>query len=277
MPTVVLPGLEENPIRMVIYPPGVVTDTQVEAVEAALLEQSGLVVDVLAVERHAEALAALCEANPQNVTVAWLDGLTYQSAVVQDCGEPVLQVERGQAQGDAGLIVVGAESSVVSAGELVGATFCRLSYTDYYGWLVPMLVMQAEGLDPLDMFDVVQDYDNLTELAEAVVSGECDAMGISQTDYDDLSSGLRRDLAVLESAITPALPYPILMYPIYLPLGERLRLSDALLALSIAEEGADVLQPLLGQDGLVRVDASDFADLTGYLDGTGLDFVLLGN
>jgi hypothetical protein len=67
------------------------------------------------------------------------------------------------------------------------------------------------------------------------------------------------------------------MYPISLPLGERIRLDNALLVMDIDSEGSDAMRPLLGQDGLIRVAEGDFDTFTEFLDSTGLDFAQLGN
>jgi ABC-type phosphate/phosphonate transport system substrate-binding protein len=277
--TTVPPGIEENPIQMVLNPVGsasLVTDTQIANFEEAVAADSGLVVKVTLVDRYAEALAALCDSTPTNVTVAWLDGLTYRAAVAQGCGEPVMQVEHGRSNansGDPGQII--AASGLSSVQTLRGRTFCRLGYDDYYSWLVPSIIMQANGVDPVNDLEAVEDYDTYRALAQAVIDGDCDAAGMSESEFDDLSGALKEELTVVET--TPPFPYGILMYPISLPLGERIRLDNALLAMDIDSEGSDAMRPLLGQDGLIRVADDDFEMLTEFLDSTGLDFAQLGN
>ena len=264
---------------MVLNPVGsasLVTDTQVSNFEKAVAADSGLVIQVTLVDRYAEALAALCDSTPTNVTVAWLDGLTYQTAVARGCGEPVMQVERGRRNaqaGDAGQIIAARGLNSVQA--LRGRTFCRLGFDDYFSWLVPSLMMQANGISPTDDLASVNDYETIRVMAEAVVDGDCDAAGIAESEFEDLSGALKDELSLLET--TPPFPYGILMYPISLPLGERIRLDNALLAMDIDSEGSDAMRPLLGQDGLIRVAEGDFDSFTQFLESTGLDFAQLGN
>lgn len=278
VPTVVLPGVEENPIQMVIRPSGnvnvarrLITDAQISAFENAILEETGLVVRVTLVDRYAEALAALCDSTPTRVTVAWLDGLTYQVAMAQNCGTPAMQIERDRQAGDAGQIVTTLDVS--SAAGLQGRGFCRLGYDDYYSWLVPSLLLESSGVDSISGLETITDYDDVNSLMEAVAAGECDAAGISETALEELDD-LRDDLNVIAS--TPPLPYGVLMYPMNLPLGERLRLTDGLIALDRDSDSAEALKPLLNQDRLRRVDAEDFDELSEFLAGTGLDFAQLG-
>lgn len=279
VPTVIPPGMEDNPIQMVIrIAPGtrnLISDTQVENFQDAIQEQSGLIVQITLVERYAEALAALCDSRPTNVVVAWLDGVSYEAAKALNCGEPVLQIERDSKTGDPGQIVTNAGMNISSLQALGDENFCRLSYDDYYSWLLPSLILQANGIDPAEGLTNVTDYSNTDALIKAVADGDCAAIGISETAFDDLRGTVRSDLDVLETSAP--FPYGVLMYPIALTLGERLRLTDALLALSSDLDGSDVIKPFLGQDSLKSVEADDFDALSGFLDRTGLDFAQLGN
>ena len=266
---------------MVIRPSGniavarrLITESQIEDFEQAILDESGLVVQVTIVDRYAEALGALCDSTPLNVTVAWLDGLTYQAATAQGCGEPVMQIQRDRETGDAGQIVTASTLDVGGLAGLSGRSFCRLSYEDYYTWLVPSLLLQSGGVDPVDGLGAITNYDDLDALMEAVVDGDCEAAGLSEAAFDDLGN-LRDDLNVVAS--TPPFPYGVLMYPISLTLGERLRLSEALLDLAGDSDSADVLRALLSQDRLSTADASDLRDLSDFLADTGLDFAQLGH
>ena len=275
--TVMPPGIESNPIQMVINPVGsasVVTDAQVATFEESIAAETGLVVDVTLVDRSAEALAALCESSTTNVTVAWLDSLTYQAAAVQNCGEPVMVAERDGA-GTSGQIIARSQSEVSSIQALVNRSFCRLGYDDYFSWLVPSLLMRTAGVDPVDDLESVQDFGTVRQMVSAVVDGECDAAGISESDFEDLPGATRDELTVLDT--TPPLPHAVLVYPINLPLGERIRLDNALLAMNASPDGRSAMRPLLGQDDLQRVSEDSFEELAVFLVSTGLDFAQLGD
>jgi ABC-type phosphate/phosphonate transport system substrate-binding protein len=278
--TVVPPGTEGSPIRMVIRPPGsavarsLITDFQVGRFEDALLEESGLAVDVTVVDRYAEALAALCDSTPTQVTVAWLDGVSYHAALAQNCGSPALQIVRGNRDGEVVQIVTHRQSAVSGVQGLRGSAFCRIGVDDYLTWLAPSLLMQGRGVNPVTGLGSVTDYTDVDALMEAVADRSCGAAAISEREFEALSSALRSELRVLDT--TPPLPYGILMYPINLPLGERLRLADALVSLAAGAQAGEVVEPILGPGRLVPVQADTFASLTRFLDSTGLDFAQLG-
>ena len=266
---------------MVVKPVGssrLITQAQRDSFEQALAADSGLVVRVTAVDRYAEALAALCASNASEVTVAWLDGISYAAAVAQNCGKASLQVERrgGGRQlqtGDTVSIVGGRQLSLLGSRRvqaLSGRDFCRLGIDDYETWLVPSLMMLTSGVDPVSELDLVRDVDTLGDLVDAVAAGDCTATGLYQAHIDDLDQQVQDELNVLDTS--PAFPYGILMYPVSIPLGERIRLDDALLAV----DNSSALKPFLDQDGLRRVSETAFDDLNDFLNSTGLDFAQLG-
>ncbi len=279
--TVVPPGTEDNPIQLVVRPPGsavarsLITDFQIGQFQDALQEQSDMVIDVVVVDRYAEALAALCESNPTQISVAWVDGLSYAVALADACGDAVLQMVNVDQSGETSLIVTQADANLTSIQALRGLTFCRVNYEDYYGWLVPSLVLRANGLDPVEGFDAINDYPDNESVVEAVIDGSCDAAALSQTDFDDLSGSLQSELETLETSVS--FPYGILMYPTSLTLGERIRLQEALVSMTEDSAQSALMEPLFGDGQLEAVDRDALDEFRGFLTSTGLNFAQLGN
>ncbi|MBI5669011.1 MAG: PhnD/SsuA/transferrin family substrate-binding protein [Chloroflexi bacterium] len=272
VPTAIPPGDEGNAIRMVIRPLGPAADARSAAsdFEAAVLERSGVVIEVELVDRYAEGLAALCGSAGGQVSIAWLNGPAYIAARAQNCGVPALQVERDGATGEAGSIIVSADSRQQGLQQLRGSTFCRLGNDDFYSWFVPSLVIRANGLDAANTPQEVVEQDDLPALVRAVGEGDCDAAGApaSAVNEDD-------PVKVIETTIP--FPYAVLMIPSEVPLGKRLALVDALTETAADRGDAITMRLLLAQDALVPASVDDFAELTDYLNSTGLDFAQLGN
>lgn len=284
VPTVIPPGDEGNAIRMVIRPLGPAADARSAAsdFEAAVLDRSGVVIEVQLVDRYAEGLAALCESAGGRVSVAWLNGPTYVAARAQNCGFPALQVERGtrsqRATGEAGSLIVGADSNIRDERGLSQRKFCRISSDDFYSWLVPSLVMRANGVDPLSAPTSVADYEDIPALVVAVADGDCDVAGIPASALDEYAGAIgdaADDVKVLTTTIP--FPYAVLMIPVEVPLGKRLALVDALSEMAADRADAVTMRLLLAQDALKPASVDDFAELTDFMAGTGLDFAQLGN
>lgn len=282
LPTPIPPGAAANPLQMVIRAPGLVSDARaaVPAVEAALLEQSGLVISILVVERDAEALASVCSPGAQP-SVAWLGGLAYVAARAQNCGEAVLQVQRTiqreDKTGETVSVIVPTEGASAVSG-LRDKTFCRLNNLDLYTWLIPALMLRAEGLDPTAL-GTVQDFPQLSQMVPALVAGDCDVAGVSTSALEvtggELSTS-REQVKVL--AESPVFPYGVLIVPPEVPLGARLALTQALTTLAEPGSSSAVqLRSLLGQSALLPFSEDDFRDLDRFINRTGLDFTQLGD
>ncbi|NWF70406.1 MAG: PhnD/SsuA/transferrin family substrate-binding protein [Chloroflexi bacterium] len=275
LPTEIAPGSQEDrPLQMLVYArDNRATRDAVEGLQAALLER-GLFVEIIAVQRYAEALAALCASGAGQVSVAWLDGISYAAARAQNCGTPALQVERDSETGRALEIIVTRDLGITTIASLRQRSFCRISYDDYDTWLAPTLLLRANDLNPLTAFESISDYEDVEALLRAVAGGNCDAAAIPVGTLDDPDyATLAEDVRVV--ATSAPFPYNVLLLPSAVPLGVRLQLVDALEAVADDETLAGTLRVLVGQDALVTV--TELTEFDTFLDSTGLDFAQLGS
>ncbi len=278
LPTVIAIGQAENPLRLIVRLDN--TDSQARAaandLEAALLERAGVALEVQVVEREAEAIAALCDSFGGTAAAAWLSGTAYLVAQALDCGLPALQVTRGDdgSTGAAASIIVNNEAEIATFAALAGKTFCRVSSSDAYSWLIPALMMRAAGFQPTDL-SATRDYDSASAAVEAVNAGECDAAGVPASILERLSTDETENISTLETSIP--IPHSILMIPRAVPLGTRTALVDTLNRLADERASAIWLRDLLGQETLVPAAPEDFAELLAFGASTGLDFAALGD
>ncbi len=284
VPTAIPPGEETNPLRMVILPyePEEASALETEF-ETMVQEEVGAFIDVVLVEHYSEVLAALCDSGGGMVSVAWLGGISYAAAAAQNCGSPMLQVRRSErediATGVGGQLIMSSSLGTTDIAALRGRTFCRLGYDDFYSWLLPSLIMETHGINPLAFLEEVVDYDNIETMLSAVAVGEeCAAAGVSVSDLDAFlgeDESRREGVRVVET--TAAFPYGVLMVPLEVPLSIRLSMETGLLNMASVPDMAEVMRAFLGQDLLVEVAADDFADLNIFMESTGLDFAQLGD
>jgi ABC-type phosphate/phosphonate transport system substrate-binding protein len=286
VPTPIPPGAEGNPLWMVVRPidssGAADTESAAKALTDMIKQKTSLSVQVVTVNRYAEALAALCGSGKGQVAIAWLDGITYAAANAQNCGLPVLQVKRDTKRevetGASGQIIVSRTLGTGDIGALNGRTFCRLNVSDFYSWLLPSLVLKTKGIDVLRDVQSVSDYRDVPALVKAVASGDCAGAGVSEdvfTQYADQLADVKDQVRVVDT--TPSFPYDILLFPLEVQLGVRLTLTDTLMDIASNPDTAGSLRTLLGQDSLSRVQPDDFNDLQKFMSDTGLDFTQLGN
>jgi ABC-type phosphate/phosphonate transport system substrate-binding protein len=271
---------------MVIHPEGSMSAARsaIADFEAAVLEKSGLTIKVELVERYSEALGALCDSSSGKVTVAWLNGAGYVAANAQNCGTPILQVERGTRRdaktGEAASIIVNGDARISTLSSLKGKTFCRIKYDDFYTWFAPSLIMKASGMNPLTDVGSFKDQADIPAVINAVADGkDCDAAGIPAGALDEFADKIGDSAEKVDVLTTTdvAFPFAVLMIPPDVQLGTRIALNDALVALSEDSTTAVKMRSLLGQNAIKPVTADDFLDLTGFIGTTRLDFAQLGN
>ena len=301
MATAVPAGLPDNPLQMVMQPvspslyiepevteePGVgevllpVSSTQAELdLEEAILNYSSVTVDIVPVASPADALRALCDAS-EKTSAVWVDGVSFSAALAQNCGEPILIVQKRinnrLESGESGVVILNRDLGSTQLSVLNSRTFCRLGVDDFYSWLLPLMVFRVNSIDPTN-FGAIVDYEDAESLVEAVAEGECTGAGLSGVVYNDIVEG-NDDLADNISVAfgSPPIPYAVLMYPVELQLGIRVSLTDGLKQLVDDESDSGLLRPFLGQDDLQSVELDDFAEYDAFLDEVGLDFSILGN
>lgn len=260
-------GQPNNPLRMALRPADLELARLLEATfEKAVLNASAVTIDLVLVENDAEALAAVCETGSDQLTVAWLNGLGYLAANEQNCGDAVLRIERDRRPGEAGVIIVNnaVGSSLLN---LRNTTFCRLSYDDFYSWLLPTLLFRVNNLSVTD-FERIEDRQTTSQLVTAVSTNQCAGAGLPESAYDALINRGDPRLAEVRLATTSvAWPFGVLVYPNEIPLAARISLTDGLLTLATALDPSSVQFPSATPDASpaptpVAAEATADADTT---------------
>jgi len=284
VPTAVPLASEDNPLTILMRPEGTrrASAGSAQALGELIQELTGLVVEIELADSYGEISARLCGAEP---VAGWLDGLTYGVAAIQGCADPALQVRRANATGYRVDLLISAELAgddvtAEDIGALAGQTLCRLSSEDVATWLVPGLMLQAAGVDPLYGLAGVLAVADSDAIISAIYNDECQAGAVPNRYFPSrVSSELRalddlRDrVAVVQSS--PELPYDILVYSQTVPLNVRIPLTDVFFQIAASSEHKQTLAAILQQDSLARVDESDFDDLRTFLQSSGLDLTLL--
>ncbi len=278
------PGAADNPLLVVFVDPGGgrterALTTAARDLAEQLAEETSLSIEVEVVATQAAALAALCGSGRGQVAAAWVNGLTYAAAVEQGCGIGALQVERGEGRNartaEEVRLIANRAANLQSVSALADVGFCRVSFDDFYTWLMPSLMLRAGGVDPLDMETLV-DVGDVGRVIEAVAEGrQCDAAGVASSDFADLADAQTR--AQIANVGQPVnVPFAILTYPPPMPLGARWALTDAFEAIAIDAERAEALRLLLEQDALLPVEDGDFSQFLAFLRAGRVNLAALG-
>lgn len=288
-------------------------DAVLVALEDEIMRRSNIRIDVQVVERHADALRALCRVNDIPVA-AWLDGMTAAAAMAQNCGTPYLQVAREVVLVDDEAAAPTAEPTPESiATEAITATVEAVATDE-------VVTLPENGLTGQSGAIIVNRELGTNDLAVVVDRVYCrvgvtdfyswllptlmfNTVGVDLTagevmivEYDDtgalieaVESGECAAAGVPQSAVDAGLPdnvqvaqtsvsfpFSVLIYPPQLDSNTRESVNDALLAIASDPQAASLLTPLLGQSALLPTSGDDFSVVNDFIASTGLDLAQLG-
>lgn len=201
-----------------------------------------------------------------DLDLAWLPPLLYVEAVAR--GVTLLAVaERAGATSYRGALLVRADGGPADVASLRGARAAWVDRHSAAGYVYPLQLLVAAGLDPERDLAFERFYGSAPIAAAAVVSGEADLCTcfVSEAAAEATSGGpvssrareeIRHALGPLGPrlrvlALTRSIPSDGLVAAAHVPAAERARLTDALVRLHTLDFGADALETLLGADRLV--------------------------
>lgn len=288
-------------LALVLVPPAPVAadDARITSLRDALFQQTGLSVDIIAAQRPADALTALCGSGDLP-TAAWLNGLSAAAALAQECGQPMFKLARSdtasqtaeateEASPEAETPTPAPDDESADSPESAAAyaygvqfifdpdlgttqlsalqsrVFCRVSAIDEASWLVPALMLRSASVD-INSASEIRNYEDYGALIDAVASGEC-AMAAVPT-----AAGLDLNGVAVGPSTGEVLPFGLLAYDADIELGVRLALNDAL----ASPEVSALLLDLMGASRIEPLAEGDLDALRGFIATTGNDLITLG-
>lgn len=222
-------GFPDNPLRIMMIPQDL---EQAEALklqlENAILQSTSVTVEIVFATDRLQLLDALCDTSSDSLTAIWADALTYSVADAQRCGDAAVWLTRDGTNGETRQIVLSGDLQSRDVRSLQRNTFCRIRRDDFDSWLLPVLLLESNGVDVSTLEDV-REYPDTTSLLNAVALGECSGTGVLTstlvTWQASNPSAAENLVGVVESV---PIPYGVLMYPYQIPVAARLALTNEL-------------------------------------------------
>lgn len=264
LPTSPPPGSEENPLVLMV-----VTDDRssikqtADALVESLADETDMIVKVQFTDSYAEAHRALCAGKAH---LAPLDAFSYLAASQGGCGSMLYIAEIGGERYTRGQMVTVAGKEVYSVIGFKGFRFCRPSSFSVSGWIVPSLMLRANGLNPLtDLFSVV-DVETDEDVIKSLLEYRCD-VGASALGAEEGLPNANR-IRVIEEL--PPVPNVTLALSLRLDAATRALMIDTL------RKHQDELTELMSADAIFEAGESDYADLRKLTEDANLDLVSMG-
>jgi ABC-type phosphate/phosphonate transport system substrate-binding protein len=140
-------------------------------------------------------------------------------------------------------------------------SFCRVDAGSASGWIVPMLALKANSVDPFSGLGTVVDVADDDAVLESILDGDCE-VGVTEIGAEQ-AFGDEEAFDVL--AELPPVPNTSVVVSAQLD-GPRDALMSDLLRKNLGEIAA-----LIGADDLIDVAQVDYSELNALLDLAGVD------
>lgn len=264
-------GTEENPIVWGFVPSGDTQEIVAGGQEVAdiIFDKTGLVVEVNVATEYAGVVEALC-ADPPSVHMASLNTFSYILASELECAEVELVAVRFGSPSYRGQIITNVNTGIQSLEDLEGKTFARPDPLSTSGWVLPMLMMQANGISESDLEQIV-DAGGHNSVVAAVYSGDVDA----GSTYEGAQSTIKEDNPDVDEKIkvvsyTAEIPNDGVQFHPDVPEDIREQIITALLEIAADEEGQKALEMAYSWTELVRRNDSFYDPFRQMLQASGM-------
>lgn len=264
-------GTEADPIVMSFVPSGDTQDILVsgDALADMLSERTGLEI----VANVGTDFAAVREAmGARQAHIGWLNTFNYVLANEIYGVDVGLVTERFGTTYYNGQINVNADAGIESLEDLQGTVMCWVDPNSTSGYIIPRIMLQAEGINPDEDFAETLEAGSHNNVIIQVYNGECDA----GATFADARSSVEEDFPdvterVQVLAVTSDIPNDSVSFIADFPEDMRQEIVDALLEIAGTEEGQEALNTLYSIENLQEADDSFYDAFRADLSRAGID------
>ena len=243
-------GTADNPIVMSFVPSGDTQDiiASGDTLATMLSEATGLVVEANVGTDFSAVREAMCAGQAQ---IGWLNTFNYVMANEQ-CGvDAGMVTSRFDATTYSGQIIVRADSGIETLADLEGKVMCWVDPASTSGYIIPRIMLAAEGVDPDTAFSETIEAGSHNNVVTQVYNGDCDA----GATFSDARTGIEEEFPdVLEVvsvlATTSEIPNDSVSFTADFPAEMRAEIIAALLDISASPEGQEALNTLYNIEAL---------------------------
>ncbi len=266
-------GTDENPIRWIFVPSGELEQVTAgaESVADLLNAETGLVFETFVATDYTAAIEAVCSDPPQ-AEMSSLATFAYITASDRGCVESELVAVRRGSTSYSGQLIYNMDTDIVPGdySTLAGKTFCAVDATSTSGYIIPSVMLRANGIEPDTDIDVIFAGSH-PAAATQVYLGECDfgatfvdARTAIEGDYADVMD----KVGIFDLSI--AIPNDGVQYVTSFPRELRDQINAGLLAIAATDAGAEALNTAYQWGGLEQHDDTFYDPFRQLLDAAGV-------
>jgi len=175
-----------------------------------------------------------------------------------------------------GQFIANVDSGISSFADLKGKSFCFVDPNSTSGYIVPRIILKANGIDPDADFSATQNAGSHPNVATAVYKGDCDAGVTFINVLTDASADLQAtypDIAdkVKVFAVTDRIPNDGMQFIKSLDPNLQKVIVEGLMAMANDPGGKAVLKSLYNYDAFQEVQPDFYNDFAAVLTKAGVD------
>jgi phosphonate transport system substrate-binding protein len=264
-------GTEENPLIWSFVPSQDSEEVLAGAQQIAdmVTDKTGLVIKTNIATEYAGVIEAMCNGEAH---MGALNTFGYVLAHERECADVAVASVRYGSPFYTGQLIANVDSGIGSIADLAGKTFCRPDPLSTSGWIIPSIMLQAEGIDPDTGLAQVVDAGGHDSVVTAVYNGDCDA----GATFVDARSNVEDDLADVKDKVivfttSPEIPNDTISFGKDVPEELRTQIAKALEEIGADEANADVLKQTYSWNGLVSKGDGFYDPFRQILDASNVD------
>jgi phosphonate transport system substrate-binding protein len=264
-------GTEGNPIVMSFVPSGDTQDIIASGDELAAMIKGRTGLEIQA--NVGTDFAAVREAmGAEQAHIGWLNTFNYVLANEKYGVEAALVTLRFGLTTYRGQINVRADSGITTLEDLKGKVFCWVDPNSTSGYIIPRIMLLANGIDPDTDFAQQVEAGSHNNVVTQVYNGDCDA----GATYDDARSSIEEDYPDVKEQVvileyTQDIPNDNVSFIKEFPADMREQIVVALLEIAQTPEGQAALDTLYSIEGLEEADDSFYDGFRATLSQAGID------
>jgi phosphonate transport system substrate-binding protein len=264
-------GAPDNPIVMSFVPSGDTTAITTGGGQIAdmLKQRTNLTFKVEVGTSYAASIEAMGAGKAQ---IGWLNTFSYILAHQKYGVQLGLVVTRFGTDYYNGQIIANNASGIKTMADLKGKKFCYVDPSSTSGYIVPRIVMQANGINPDTDLGASTNAGSHNNVAIAVYKGDCDA----GATFVDARTSVQKDFPdILDKTsvliVSPNIPNDTVSFVKDFDPAMKTLVVNALLDTTYDAAGKKALNTIYQIGGFVIHDDSFYNDFRGYLEKAGID------
>jgi phosphonate transport system substrate-binding protein len=175
-----------------------------------------------------------------------------------------------------GQFIANADSGISSFADLKGKSFCFVDPNSTSGYIVPRIILKANGIDPDADFSATQNAGSHPNVATAVYKGDCDAGVTFINVLTDASADLQSTYPDITDkvkvfSVTDRIPNDGMQFIKSLDPNIQKVIVEGMLAMANDPGGKAVLKSLYNYDAFQEVQPDFYNDFAAVLTKAGVD------